>query len=163
MKKLIYLLFLLPLCLVAACSDDNDLPDVDINVTLGNVAVYDNMLYGVMDSIPSVESVTAVSNTDKNAGLADVSYFVVSQQQPIPHLDGYSNVAPFTCRFLPGTFSEGVNSLEMTMLVLQVDKSIATGHLQFFITIVPTVDDLPDGCDDLGNVTRRVTVHPDKD
>ncbi len=162
MKKLIYLLFLLPLCLLVSC-DDNDLPDVDFNVTLGNVVVHDNMLYGVLESIPSVEGISVVSANGNSAALADVKYYVTSQAMPVPSLDGYSNTPPFACRFLPGTFAEGVNSLAMTMLVLQVDKSLATGNLQLYITVVPTVDDLPEGCGELGNVTRSFTVHPDKD
>ena len=40
MKKLFYLLFLLPLAFFAACDDDDNLPAVDFTLTLDNVTQY---------------------------------------------------------------------------------------------------------------------------
>ena len=61
MKKLFYLLFLLPLAFFASCSDDDDLAQVDFSVTLSGVSQVDSKFYTVVGDTVSVDGVSVKS------------------------------------------------------------------------------------------------------
>ncbi len=62
MKKLLYLLLLLPLGFFASCSDDKDLPSVDITVNIENAVDANGKIY-IVEGIGSI-----ASNPNTNIG-----------------------------------------------------------------------------------------------
>ena len=70
MKKLLYLLLLLPLGLFSSCDDDNDMPDVTMNVSMSNVVQYDGITYVVAGDVIKVNGVTVKPVTGGNAAIA---------------------------------------------------------------------------------------------
>ena len=75
MKKYIYfLLMLLPLGIMSSCSDDDDLPDVDITVQLDKVVDQGNRIYVVQGQPLVVTGVSAKGLGGKEALVTGVSY-----------------------------------------------------------------------------------------
>lgn len=153
MKKFLYLLLLLPLAFFASCDSDDNLPDVDVIISMDGVADVDGILYAVQDSTVSVTSVSVKSLTDKAATVSSVRYLI----DGAPQFE--SIVSPFSMSILPGALQVGNHLLTAYMGILQVDKSVATGAFTYRLKVVESVDDLPDGAK-LGPWTDTTTVQP---
>lgn len=155
MKKLLYLLLLLPLGFLASCDSDNDLPDVDITVTFDNVVEGEDAIYVVKGDTLKIQSVTCKGNDNKQAMVNEVTYV----------LDGFplgtSIIAPYGAEIATDNFSAGKFLLGMRMNVLQVDKSLAFGVISFGFKVVDNAADLPDGKEP-GTLTRTVQMSPKK-
>lgn len=155
MKKLLYLLLLLPLGFLASCDSDNDLPDVDITVTFDNVVEGEDAIYVVKGDTLKIESVTCKGNDNKQAMVNEVTYV----------LDGFplgtSIIAPYGATIATDNFSAGKFLLGLRMNVLQVDKSLAFGVISFGFKVVDSADELPDGKEP-GTLTRTVQMSPKK-
>lgn len=154
MKKLLYLLMLLPLCLgVSSCSDDNDFPSVDLTVKMTGAANVDNVIYVVQGDPFGIESISVTSLTGKQAMLSSVGYYwdgVLSQVAP---------AAPYSITWDTSSLGVGSHLLQMQTSLLQVDKSLATAVFTYRVQVVASADDLPDGAT-LGTVTNVMTVNP---
>lgn len=175
MKKLFYLLLMLPLAFVASCSDDDDLPQVDLTLTLSGVTQYDDVFYAVKAETPdtetevatsdtedgkddetlpegviTIDSFTAQSLTNKNAAVANVSFFIDGLFVP-PSFD-----TSYLCAISTANLPVGTHTLSVTANVLQVDKSIANAALNYPLKIVASADDLPTGAPAIG--TYSITV-----
>lgn len=155
MKKLLYLLLLLPLGFLASCDSDNDLPDVDITVTFDNVVEGEDAIYVVKGDTLKIQSVTCKGNDNKQAMVNEVTYV----------LDGFplgtSIIAPYGATIATDNFSAGKFLLGLRMNVLQVDKSLAFGVISFGFKVVDSADELPDGKEP-GTLTRTVQMSPKK-
>lgn len=154
MKKLFYLLFLLPLAFFASCNDDDDLAQVDFEVTLSNVTMVNNNYYAVAGEVVNIDGVSVKSLTDKAATVIGVRYF----------LDGYPIWASveegnFNFAFSTEGMETGTHNLAITATVLQVDKSITSAALNVPITIVENAESLPSGAPEIG--TYSITVRMD--
>lgn len=175
MKKLFYLLLMLPLAFFASCSDDDDLPQVDLTLTMSGVTQYDDAFYAVKaettetetetattdtedgkddetlpEGVITIDSFTAQSLTNKNASVANVSFFLDGLFVPPSFNTSY------VCAISTADLPVGTHSLSVTANVLQVDKSIATAALNYPLKIVASADDLPEGAPAIG--TYSVTV-----
>lgn len=155
MKKLLYLLLLLPLGLLASCDSDDDLPDVDITVTFDNVVEGEDAIYIVKGDSLKIQSVTCKGNDNKQAMVNEVTYV----------LDGFplgtSVIAPYGAAIATDNFSAGKFLLGMRMNVLQVDKTLAFGVISFGFKVVESAADLPDGKEP-GTLTRTVRMSAKK-
>ena len=139
MKKLLYLLLLLPLGFFASCSDDNDLPSVNVSVHIDNAVDANGKIYIVEGEDLSVTGIDVESLNGKAAGLNGVNYV-------LDHVGiGYTIVQPFAATISADILPVGNHLLTLAFDVLQVDKSIAYAQLSTVVTVVPTVEDLPDG------------------
>ena len=175
MKKLLYLLLMLPLAFFASCSDDDDLPQVDLTLTLSGVTQYDGSFYAVKvqpsdtdteatltdnedgkddDTLPegviTIDSFTAQSLTNKNASVANAAFYI----------DGLY-IAPsfntsYVCAITTANLPVGTHSLSVVANVLQVDKSIANAALNYTLKVVASADDLPDGAPAIGTYSMTV-------
>lgn len=155
MKKLLYLaLLLLPLGFMAAsCSDDNDLPDVDVTVVYDNVVMDNNVLYVVQGDIMKVTGIDCKGNDGKQALVNNVTYYLNGLPQIHPIF------APYGVGIDTGMLEPGRYVLTMGMNILQVDKSISTGMIDQSFIVVKTAEELPDGATP-GEVTRTIRFTP---
>lgn len=153
MKKLLYLLFMLPLAIFASCSDDKDLPQVDFTITVSNVAKANNAFYAVKGDVVTIDQVSVASLTDKQATVTGVRYFL--NGMPI-----FGTIEdPFSCNIETENLNAGSYTINVTSTVLQVDKTIANCAMNYPLTIVETADDLPEGAE-IGTQSMTVRIQP---
>lgn len=153
MKKLLYILMLLPLGFLASCSDDNDLPSVDLTVEMTGAADVDNTIYVVQGEDFGIESITVKALNGNQAALTSVGYYwdgILSQVAP---------VAPYTITWNTASLPVGRHLLQMQSSLLEVDKSIASALFTYKVVVVASEDDLPAGAT-LGSVSDVITVNP---
>ena len=139
MKKLLYLLLLLPLGFMVSCSSEDDLPDVDIAVSFDNVVSAENTLYVVQGDTLKVKGVAVRGNDNKNAIITNVSYM----------WDGllvtWNPIAPFGVNIMMDFPKPGRHVLSIYMDIAQEDKSLAYGILEYKVTVVGDSTELPAG------------------
>lgn len=175
MKKLFYLLLMLPLAFFASCSDDDDLPQVDLTLTLSGVTQYDDAFYAVKaetsdigteavatdtedgkddetlpEGVITIDSFTAQSLNGKDASVANVTFFIDGLFVP-PSFN-----TPYVCAISTENLPVGTHTLSVTANVLQVDKSIANAALNYPLKIVASAEELPAGAPAIG--TYSITV-----
>lgn len=154
MKKLFYLLFLLPLAFLGSCNNDDDVPQVDLTLTLDGVTQNpDNeQFYIVNGTEASVQSLVAESLTDKAAVCTNCVFYIDGLQITDTFIE------PFASDIPTAILSPGLHYLQARTTILQVDKSIAVGYISIPIQVVASADDLPAGLPALGtySVTMRM-------
>lgn len=157
MKKLFYLSFLLPVALLASCSNDNDLADVDINLTLDGVTVSNQNFYTVEGNDVTIDNLSVTSLTDKPATIVNVRYFL--NGMPIPLINEEDMI---TAGFSTTGLETGTYTFEIAATVLQVDKSITSVTAGYPIHIVAEDSDLPADAGEIGTYTLTVSTHQNK-
>ncbi len=163
MKKLFYLLFLLPLAFLASCNSDDDFPQVKLTLTASNVyqADADGTFYYVeSEETPIVvDGLSAQTLLDgKNATVANVFY-------SINGLPLFGTEEEPTKPVIPANYlREGTNYIHINATVLQVDKSIAQCVLDIPVIAVESVDDLPSTIDQtsMGTYSVSMNIQPKK-
>ena len=156
MKKSIYLSFLLPLVLLASCSSDDDLADVNVNLTLDGVTVADNNFYTVEGNDVTVENLSVTSLTDKPATIVNARYFL-NGVPLVPSFSQYETIGFSTTGLKPGSYN-----FEIAATVLQVDKSITAIASSYTINVVENEENLPEGAPEIGSYTLTLTTHQSK-
>lgn len=153
MKKLLYLLLLLPLGFMASCSDDDDLPSVKVGVTFENVVDSNGHLYIVSGEPLTVSSIDVEGLGGKEAAISGVNYI-------LDHVGlGYTITVPFSGTVNAAYLPVGNHLFTLAFDVLQIDKSIAYAQLSNIVTVVESADQLPDGATP-GPVTLNYTLSP---
>lgn len=155
MKKLLYLLLLLPFGFLASCSDDDDFPSVNITTSFDGGTFYDNTIYAVVGDTLSVQGIeaTPIPGT-KNAAIANPVVFW--NHTPIyPTLFTQAGQYPSVVCVQPGTAV-----LSTAFTILQEDKSIATGENQYLVKIVADSSELPSGANPVGPFQVVNTIQP---
>lgn len=153
MKKLLYLLLLLPFGFLASCSDDDDMPSVDIVVTIDNVVNDNGRLYLLSGEPLEVQSIAAESLNGNASAVSGVNYI-------LDHIGiGYTIVSPFGGEIPPAYLPVGNHLFTLEFDVLQVDKSIAYAQISNIVTVVKDDTELPDGTTP-GTVELRYRLNP---
>lgn len=145
MKKLIYLILLLPAMLLAGCNDENDLPDVNLTITFDNAVVDGSVIYVVKDTPLEILSISASGNGSK-ALVTSATYYWDNFRV------GWSPLAPFSATFGPTYTTEGNHLLGLSMEIAQEGKSLGFAAVTYNVKAVDSEEDLPDGTTP-GNVT----------
>lgn len=148
MKKIFSILLLaLPLAfMTTSCSDDDDLPNVDITVNMSNCKQLDDVVYVVRGQILNIDGIT-VKNLDSNkpALITRASYFwdytLLGTSVVAPYGFEIATIAPDE-EGVGGT-PLGKHLLEIEMPVLAEDKAVATGVVAFVVQVVESEDDIP--------------------
>ncbi|MDE6310641.1 MAG: hypothetical protein K2L96_02335 [Muribaculaceae bacterium] len=123
----------------SSCNDDNDLPDVSLQVEFNDATIVDGTVYVVQGETFEVESVTPVNNeSNKAVELGGVTYYWDYQ------LLGASNIKPFALEITvtPET-KVGRHVLELYCPVYAVDKAPANAMISYPVEVVASADDLP--------------------
>ncbi len=124
---------------LASCNDDDDLPNVDISLTVDKGTVVDGTIYAVAGDTIQIASIDVVNNeAGKSATVTNVNYY----------WDGMyyapAVFAPFGMTFpISEDATEGNHAIGITATVLAVDKSIATAALSYPVVIVESADQIP--------------------
>lgn len=156
MKKIFYLLLLMPLAFLASCNNDDDLPQVDLTVAMSNVYQdsSNGKLYYVNDEevAPVIEGISATPvGGGKEATVTNVFYSLNNRFR----LFG-TEENPTTPVVPTELLSDGTNYINISAMVLQVDKSIAHCYLDVPFIVVDSTEDLPANIGDMG--TYKVTM-----
>lgn len=148
MKKLLYLLLVLPFAMImASCNDDDDLPNVTVTMDFGNAAVQDGTLYVVQtDTLMLNNIVTKAVDSNQSAVLANVRYFW--NYVPAPYLTWSPLPMEIPIAQMPLTES-GNNLLQMDATLLETDKSIAYTNIVVPIKVVATDEEMPAAAGDV--------------
>ncbi|MBD5357162.1 MAG: hypothetical protein HDR88_09195 [Bacteroides sp.] len=165
-----------PLAFFTSCSDDDDLPQVDLTLTVSGVTQYDNAFYAIQGNtettpisdsesdseeeevnpnVVTIDGLKATSLTNQNAGVTNVVYFLDGIIIP-PQL-GTLNVTIPTA-----SLSIGTHTLSLSATVLQVDKTIANVTLRYPLCIVASAEDLPIGAPEIGTYSVTTTTNTGK-
>ncbi len=161
MKKLLYLLLVLPFAMmIESCSSDKDLPNVDITMTFDKAAVKDGAVYVIQDSVFSMTGITVKAvDTKQQAAIANMRYFW--NGIPAPALTWSPLPMEIDMAQMPQPAS-GENILGLRATLLETDKSIAYTALNVPIIAVESEDDLPAGLT-LGEATLTFGNTPQTD
>lgn len=138
MKKILYLLLVMPMLLLAGCKDDDDVPNVDLSIALDNVVVKENTIYIVEGTTLSVTGVTC-QGIGSNAILTSVTYYWDEVRNP-PMV-----ISPFAFNIDPSVMPVGHHTLGLYINVAQEGKSMGYIAMSIDVIVVESEEDLPDG------------------
>lgn len=138
MKKLLYLLLLLPLAMLGGCHDDDDIPDVNVSIALDNVVVDGNVIYTVKETPLKITSIS-VQGVGSRALVTSVAYFWDGIRI------GWSPVAPFAATIAGDVIPAGNHVLGISMEVAQEGKSLGFCAVTYNVKAVESESDLPEG------------------
>ena len=143
MKKLLYLLLVIPFAMmVASCSDDKDLPNVDITMSFDNAVVKDGIVYVEQDAVFSITGLTTKAvDSNQQSAIANVRYFW--NGIPAPGLTWSNFPMEINMAEMPEPAS-GKNILGLDATLLETDKSMSYCSLSIPIKSVK-LEDMPDG------------------
>lgn len=136
MKRLFYLLFILPLILVS-CDDDNELPDVKFNVEISGGKNVNGIIYVVKGDTLTVEKVEILSHNTKGAAMGEVSYFwdgLFLLTNPFP---------PYKINIATDRMLIDKHILEFNCPLYVVDSPILTAYFRYPVKLVEAPDSIP--------------------
>lgn len=147
MKKLLYLLLLLPLGFLASCHDDDDNINVNLEVALDNVGVQDNIVYAVADSAIVVQGVTC-QGIGSSAIVTGATYYWDGITLFVPQ------IAPYGGELNPVLQTPGNHVLGVGTQIAQEGKALGFAAVNIRVKVVSEVDSLPAGVE-LGQNTIK--------
>lgn len=148
MKKILYLLLALPMLVLASCCNDDDLAQVETNLTLSNVSNANGMIYAVQGDVVKIDGVSVTPTNGKPATITNVRYYV----------DGFLLIGtiedPYALEFSTEGFSTTQrHTISLQATVLQEDKSITSVVANYPMVVVADASALPEGAPALGQFT----------
>lgn len=155
MKKLLYLLLVIPFAMmISSCSDDNDLPNVNITMSFDNAAVKDGKVYVLADDAFSITGLsTKAVDINQQSAIVNVKYFW--NGIPAPGLTWSSFPMDINMEEMP-LVEKGANVLGLQATLLETDKSMAYTAINVPIVAVENEEALPEGMT-LGEATLTFT------
>lgn len=140
MKRILYILLALPLLMLSSCSNDDELPQVEFDVSFSGATNVDGTFYVVKGDMFTMDGITVTPvSGSKQATIGAVSY--------IWDYIAYGTVIepPFTMSLQTSNLPAGRHVLQMEASVLQVDKAIAMAYFSYPVVIVDSADEIPSG------------------
>lgn len=152
MKKLLYLLLLLPAALFTSCDKDEVSP-FDMTFTMSGVTQSNGAFYTVSGNDVTINNISAKALDGTATQVSNVMFFL----DGMPLLNGPWNVNPWsfsTVGLRPGTHTIGV-----TGYLLQVDHSVKDFSVSYPLVIVDSQENLPEGAPEIGQYSMTVTFN----
>ncbi len=144
MKKLLLSLLALPLVAFGftSCSDDDDLPEANIEVKIsgGVQNPDDNKIYVTEGDVIDFESITAVPTNGKKTTLGFTTYYI----QGIPFAQTFT--VPFGAKLDTEGMNPGEYIVQIKSELYQVDKAAAFVLISYQLVVEPA-----QGGDDTGS------------
>ena len=142
MKKLFFLLCLIPAfgTMFSSCDDDDNLPDVDFDITISGGVKCDDGLYVVQGDELVIESMKVINNDKgKDAAIGTPSFYWDG------YLLGVSPEPPYKFEISTDENTPvGRHILEIACQVFAVDKSIADAVIAYRVNVIASADDMPE-------------------
>ncbi|MCM1077225.1 MAG: hypothetical protein NC411_07695 [Bacteroides sp.] len=153
MKRLLYLLFVLPLLgLISSCDDDKNLPDVNLSIDYEGATAEDGTLYVVQGDTLNITALRAIpAEGTKAATIGVAAYF----WDGIPQ--GRTAISPFPISIYTADMEVGQHYLGVDATILQVDKEVGFAITSFPIVIVADDTQQP-GDDQTGTITPETRI-----
>ncbi len=158
-KYLLFLLAILPMTVMfSACSDDDDLPNVDFTLSYEGATDVDGVLYVVQNTDFSVTGITVTNREEgKGAGISNANYYWDFIYQ------GTSIQPPYGFQFeISENVPVGRHVLGIECPVFAVDKTLAQAYVQYNVQVVASADDIPQGGEATSTTTPKVSKTTDK-
>ena len=153
MKRIFYLLLVLPLLgLVSSCSDDKDLPQVNLSIDYTGATEEDGTLYVVQGETLNVTALRAIPEEGTKAATVGVAAYF---WDGIP--EGRTAISPFAISINTADMEVGQHYLGVNATVLQVDKEVGFAVTRFPIVIVANENEQP-GDQDGGTITPDTRI-----
>lgn len=146
MKKLFaLLLILLPLTATfVSCSDDDDLPDVSLSLTISNAEALGDTIYVVQGDTLKVDAINITNNEQGKTALithATYNFLGFAYERPF---------APFAWKYATSADVDNVDYIPVGKYPLNIvvniaaeGKSLAFAVMPYIVQIVATPDDIP--------------------
>lgn len=153
MKKILYFLLVLPLLAggFISCDDDNDLPDVDLGISISNAKNIDGKIYLVAGDTLVVDSILITNNEkDKTALVTSATYYWNGLNLGTNYIYPYG-FAIATKKYEAnedGQFTgtrPGDYLLAIETPVAAEGKSLAIAVQTYVVTVVESEEDIPSG------------------
>lgn len=157
-KFLLALTVAVPALGFTACSDDDDLPDVDFNVSVSGATVVDGKIYAVAGETLTIDGIKVINNESKNAIITYANYYWDYR------FIGQSVVEPYGFEiYISNETAPGEHLLEIYTPVYAVDKEPAFAVLAYPVVVVEDESELPDnGVATLSTTPTFTTDEPSK-
>lgn len=139
MKKLLFLIaaVVLPFIGLTSCSDDNELPNVDVRVKINGATRIDDTLYVVRGDLLEIEGIYIIDNNKKGAMIADATYYWDLLRV------GYTDRPDFGMKINTEELLLDKHNLQITMTILAVDYPVCFGTVVYRVVLVDSADDIP--------------------
>lgn len=149
MKKILSLLLLaLPLTFaLSSCSDEDDMPNVDMSLNISGGTMVDNTIYLVQGDTLVINGINVTNNeAGKAAAVTAATYFWDYTRLGTAMLPpyGFKIITTKAVDNLPGT-PLGRHLLEIECPLIAVDKEVATAIMAYTVQVVENADDIPAG------------------
>ncbi len=144
MKKLLYLLLVVPFAMMfSSCNNDDDLPNVDVTMSFHNAVVDDGTVYVLQDQPFEITGLTTKAvDSNQQSAIVNVRYFW--NGIPATSLTWAGLPAEIDMANVPQTES-GNYVLGLNATLLETDKSISYCAINVPIKAVESEADLPNG------------------
>lgn len=150
MKKLLYLLLLLPFSFITSC-DKEEVAPFDMTLTMSGVSMADNTFYTVAGDNVSIDNLEVKSLGGTTTEVANVVYF----------LDGMALIGdpgfPFDGNFSTANIPAGRHTIGVSGYLLQEDHSLKNFAVNYPLVIVDNEEDLPSGAQELGTYSLTIS------
>ena len=148
MKKIFYLLLILPLMMVS-CKDD-EMPNVKFNVEFSGGKNVNGVIYVVKGDTLNVENVEIASHDSKGAAMGAVSYFWDGLFLLTNPFSPYKIKIPTDDMVLPN------HILEFNCPLYVDDSPILTAYFRYPVKLVSTPDSIPPVQDE--TITQNIKI-----
>ncbi len=145
MKKILKLLVLpllvcLPMATFVSCSDDDDLPDVSMSISVDDATVVDDVIYVVKGETLDVVSVNITNNEQgKNAMVTAAAYY----------FDGFRIgvviIPPYGLKIPTKDVALGKHAMQIVCDVAAEGKALGIAALDYDVVVVEDAADIPSG------------------
>ena len=151
MKKLFYLLLLLPFSMFLSCDKDEGFSPADLTITLSGVTQSNNIFYTIAGENVSIDNLSIKALDGKATDLANVQFYL--NGSPIVPTPGYDNLV-----FSTENFPEGAYFINITGNLLQEGTSIMIFTASYELKIVDNPDNIPADAPEIGTYSQTLRV-----
>lgn len=156
MKKLLYLLLLVPFALMTSCNKDDDFAPFDMTLTLSGVSQVDGTFYAVQGDEVSIDNLQ-VSSQEKQTAVANVMFYVDGMPLFVTPWNVDQPLTFSTANLAPGTHNVNVSGN-----LLQVDQSIMEFAVNYKLVVVDSQENLPSEAPATGTYSQTINFTSSK-
>lgn len=146
MKNLLSLLFIaLPLCFAfTSCSDDDDLPNVSLSISVKDGHLYNDTIYVVQGDTIYVDAINIRNNESGKVAIVTQAQYNFAGELFTTAIAPYGWARPTSADensifYIP----TGKYPLAIFCDIAAEDKSLAIAAMSYVVKIVPTPEDIP--------------------